>query len=114
MRAGTLNRKITIQSKGTPARNAYGEEVITWQTVATPRASITPLRGKERIEAAQVSAEVTHRIRIRYRGTSITPEMRVLYSDPVEGNRVLGIVSVVNVSTRNREIELMCEEQVDV
>lgn len=113
MRAGTLNRTVQIQDKGSPSRDAYGAEVITWVTIATPRANIQPLRGQERIEAAQVSAEVSHRVRIRYRATEIRPEMRVRYVDPVRGERILEIVSVVNVSERNREIELMCTELAD-
>ena len=113
MRAGTLNRTITIQQKGSVTKNAYGEEVITWTTVATPRANIQPLRGMERIEAAQVSAEMSHRVRIRWRPVEIQPKMRILYVDPVEGNRVLEIVSVANISERNREIEMMCQELVD-
>jgi head-tail adaptor len=30
MRAGKLRHRVTIQEKGTPARNSYGEEVISW------------------------------------------------------------------------------------
>lgn len=112
MQARSLNRKIEIQTKAA-TQDEYGEEVITWTTIATPRATITPLRGKERIEAAQVSPEQMHQIRIRYRALEITPKMRIKYTDPVTGDRIFHIKSVINVTTRNRAIEFLCEEQVD-
>ena len=105
MRAGELRHRVTIQQKSV-TRNTFGEEVVTWQDVATVWAAIEPLRGREFFESQQVNAEVTTRIRIRYR-PGITPTMRVVF-----GNRVFDIQAVINVDERNRELHLMCREEV--
>ncbi len=113
MRAGTLNRRVVIQEKGTVTKSTFGEEEITWSLVVSCWANIQPLRGREFLEARQVQAEVSHRIRIRRQGTKeIRPEMRAVYTDPVYGQRVFEILSVVNVAERNREVELICTEKV--
>lgn len=102
--AGWLRHRVTIQ-KLAGTQNSYGEKVKTWQDVATVWASVEPLRGREYIEAAAKKAEVTHRVRIRYR-SGINAGMRVIY-----GSRVFEIVSPpIDVLEKHREIELMCKE----
>jgi len=103
MRAGDLRHRITLQQK-TETRDSFGAVIETWNDVATLYASIEPLRGKEFFDAQQVNAEVTIRIRIRYR-SGVTPNMRVLF-----GTRTFDIQSVINVDERNREMILMCRE----
>lgn len=106
MQAGRLRHKITIQSKSvTP--NAYGEEVITWGTFVECWAEISPLLGREYLAAAQVQAEITHRVRIRHRD-GVYPTMRVLF-----GSRAFDILSVQQVEERQREIVLMARELID-
>jgi len=105
IRAGELRHRVTIQQKSV-TRNTLGEEVVTWQDVATVWADVQPLSGKEYFDAQQVNAEVTVRIRIRYR-TGVKPEMRVVF-----GSRVFDIQAVINVDGRNQELQLMCKEAV--
>jgi len=105
MRAGWLRHRVTIQKK-TTSQDSYGAEQETWTNVATVWAGIEPLRGREYIDAQNATAEVTHRVRIRYQ-SGITPRMRVSF-----GSRTFEIVSVINVLERNRELELMCREVV--
>lgn len=105
MRAGQLRQRVTIQEKSV-TRNSYGEEVITWSDVATVWASVEPLSGREFLDAQRAGAEVTTRIRIRYR-SGIAPEMRVTY-----GDHVYDIKAVIDVEERHREIQLMCREVV--
>jgi SPP1 family predicted phage head-tail adaptor len=107
MRAGNLRHRVTIQSKGTPARNSYGEEVITWATEATVWGAVEPLRGREFLEGKREGAEVTTRIRIRHRD-GITPEMRAVW-----GSHTYDIVSVIDLEGREREIHLMCREVIE-
>ena len=104
MRAGLLRHRVTIQEKGTVERNSYGEEVITWAEVDTVWGSVEPLLGKEFLAAKREGAEVTTRIRIRYR-SGITPTMRVVW-----GSHTYDIESVVEVEGRGRELQLMCRE----
>lgn len=106
MRAGRLRQRITIQDK-TVVQNDYGEEDITWTEVATVWAAIEPLRGREFLDAEMASAEITTRIVIRHRD-GISPEMRVLH-----GATVYNIRAVIHVETRQREIQLMCQEYIN-
>jgi len=106
MFAGWLRHRIVIQELvGT--KNSYGEVVQSWQDVATVWASIEPLRGREYVEAAAAQVNVDHRIRIRYR-SGISPKMRVKY-----GERTFQINSVVDPREEHKEMELMCEEDVN-
>jgi SPP1 family predicted phage head-tail adaptor len=107
MRAGDLRHRVTIQNKGTPARNTAGEEVITWTEEATVWGSIEPLRGREFLEQQREGGEVTTRIRIRHRD-GLTPSMRAVW-----GSHTYDILSVIEVQGRQREIHLMCRELVD-
>lgn len=103
MNAGKLNHRITVQSK-TAAADTYGGETITWTTFATVWASIEPLRGNEFIESQRAGAELTTRIRVRYR-SGYAPTMRVTW-----GTHVYDVEAVINVNEAGRETQLMCRE----
>ena len=62
--AGELRDLVEIQSP-TVVTQADGGTVTTWTTSTHVWAQIHALRGKEYIEADNVAAQVTHRIRIR-------------------------------------------------
>ena len=103
MKAGPLRQRVTIQEKSA-LQNNYGEEVITWTDLATVWAEVEPLSGREFLEVKQITAEVSTRIRIRYR-SGITPEMRIEF-----GSIVYDIHSIIHIEEREREIHLMCQE----
>jgi len=103
VRAGELRHRVTIQQKSV-VRDSYGEEDVTWTNVATVWGSVEPLQGREFIEAKQTQAEITTRIRIRYR-SSISPEMRVVWD-----GHIYDIEAVIDVGGRKRELQLMCTE----
>ena len=103
MRAGGLRQRVTIQDKSA-SKNTYGEEVITWADFAKVWAAVEPLRGREFLDGKMITAEVSTRIRIRYR-SGITPEMRVEF-----GSIVYDIHSIIHLEEREREIHLMCQE----
>jgi SPP1 family predicted phage head-tail adaptor len=103
MRAGPLRQRVTIKDKSV-SQNSYGEEVITWNDVDTVWAAVEPLRGREFLEGKQITAEVSTRIRIRYR-SGITPEMQVVF-----GSITYDIHSIIHIEEREREIHLMCQE----
>ena len=77
MRAGELDRRIVIQ-QNTPTRNAAGEEVDSWGTLATVWARVSPKRGREFFDARAVQAEAPAMFRIRYRA-DVTNAMRISY-----------------------------------
>lgn len=104
MQAGKLNQRVTIQQYSA-TRASNGEEVKSWSTVATVWASVEPLSGRELLAARDVRADVTTRIRIRYR-TGITPKMRATM-----GSATYEISEVIDRSLQHRELELLCTAQ---
>ena len=105
MRAGRLRHPIEIQYDN-GAQDSYGQWVPSWTKLVDWHGSIEPLSGNELWRAQQVQAEVTHRIRIRYRA-SITPRNRIVF-----GTRNFDILAVLNHDEKNRELELLCKEVV--
>lgn len=105
MDIGSLRHRVSIYDKGTVVRNATGEEIPAYDTlVATVWGAVEPTSGREFIEANQVQADVTMRIRIRYRA-DIRPEMRV-----VEGTHTYAINSILDQRGERKELHLMCQE----
>lgn len=109
MRIGPLRKRITLQRDGGATQDAAGQPVAAWQTVATVWAEVVPAAGLERFVpgAAQETAVLTHRVRIRYR-TGVTPGMRALW-----GSRVLDIERVDDPTGRRAELALLCRELVE-
>ena len=105
MAIGRLRHRIILQTS-TLTQDSLGVASEAWEDTATVYAQIEALSGREFFEAARVNAEVTHRVRIRYR-PGIVPAMRVL-----AGDRTLDIRSVLDVDGRKRELTLMCAERV--
>jgi SPP1 family predicted phage head-tail adaptor len=105
MQAGRLRHQVTLETQST-ILDTFGEESNAWTATATVWASIEPISGRERLLASGTQADITHRIRMRYR-SGVAPRMRVTF-----GTRHFDIVSVANREERNRELELMCQELV--
>lgn len=107
MRAGALRHRVTLKTK-TVSRDTFGEEDVTWTTVATVWGSVEPLRGREYMEAKQGQADVSHRVIVRYRA-SVVPTMRLYLED----GRGFEVESVINRLERDEQLELMCRELVN-
>jgi len=103
VKIGELRNRITLQEY-TISKDSFGAETETWSDVAQVWASIEPLSGREYFAAQQINAQISTKVTIRYRA-GIKPTMRVLF-----GNRVYGILSVINTGEKNRELILMCKE----
>lgn len=101
--AGRYNRQITLQ-KNTIVRNSYGGTEDQWEDIATVRASIEPIQGREYWSGPFQLGENIIRIRLRYL-PGITRKMRVVY-----GDRIFAIYSVIDSKEAHREIQLMCKE----
>jgi len=108
MRAGRLNRRVTIQSR-TETQGSTGEVTWTWADVDTVWAAIEPIAGREYFSAAQVQSASTTRIRIRYK-TGLTTKMRVVYTQN-EVDRYYGIDAILHIREEHRETHLMCTER---
>jgi phage head-tail adaptor, putative, SPP1 family len=101
-----LNRRVTIIRPPSPDDvDDYGQPLNEWQPVATVWAGIEPLRGREYFSAMSEHAEVTTRIRIRYR-EGIDRTMRVVYNDTE-----FEILHIIHPEYNHHELQLMCKER---
>lgn len=105
MEAGKLRNRVTIESP-TEARDALGGVTLTWATFAIVWASVSPIGGREYLQAAGTQAQVTHRVRCR-RIAGVLPRMRVKH-----GTRTLHIEQVRDLEERRAELDLLCREEV--
>ena len=89
MRAGRLNKRVTIQSPAT-GQDATGEPTTGWTDVATVWASIVDVSGREYVAAGGLQNSAQTKITIRYRA-GIVPSMRVVHgADTFNIEAVLG------------------------
>nr|DAY00159.1 MAG TPA: Putative head tail adaptor [Caudoviricetes sp.] len=106
IKAAKFDKQITIQkrdySREQQNGNYKGQEI--WRNVATVRASIEPIQGREYFSGPFQMGENIIRVRIRYR-EGITNKMRLKY-----GKRVLDIYSVIDSREEHKELQLMCKE----
>ena len=103
MRLGELRHRITFEKEDkTP--DGYKGSVVTWQPVCVVWASVKPLSGREYFYGQQISAEITHRIKIRY-NDKVDSDLRINF----EG-RYLEISSILNIDERDEIQEILCKE----
>lgn len=110
MTIGKMRTRITIQQKGTPSRDEFRAEVITWATVATVWAEEQPMNGRELVEARQEVGEMWTRFKIRYR-SGLNSSMRISKDS---GARIFDIQAIQNLKDRNRWLVITCREVVAV
>lgn len=103
MRAGRLRHWLTVE-RATETKNDTGEVVRGWATAEERWGAITPLTGQERSAAQQVTPNVSHRIRLRY-GSTVTAKDRITHA-----GRTFNINAVMNSGEQNRQLELLCVE----
>lgn len=104
--AARLNKRVKVQQEQpTGAKNAYGQDIIAPVDITTIWAAIEPLRGQEFFAAMRENAEVTTRIRIRYR-TGIDRTMLIKH-----GSITFEILYTINPEFANVELQLMCKER---
>ena len=101
MQIGELRHRVALQ-QATESANAFGEVIRSWTTVATVWAAVEDWQGREYLQARQMEAEVSTRIRMRERA-GVAPGWRA-----VHGSTVYDIKAVLLDATRAREMQLMC------
>lgn len=78
MRAGKLDRRLTIRRYMETGRDAMNAPVHAWADVVTVWAQQRPQRGSERFAAAQLSGTAVMTFHIRYRA-DVTVKDRLVY-----------------------------------
>ena len=106
MTAGDLRSRITVERK-TQQENQFKDTPEKWESVADVWASIQPLRGREQIEAQQITGRTTTKITARWdsRLAAVGADFRIKH-----GERTFNIVSAFNVDERNKWFEMLCTE----
>lgn len=104
MKIGEMRQRITFQR---PVKTADGHKghTVAWQDIVSVWARVEPLSGREYFYSQQIKAEVTHRVKIRYR-EDITIKMRIKHRD-----RNLAIESILDKKERREELEIFCREE---
>jgi SPP1 family predicted phage head-tail adaptor len=101
--AGLLRHRVTIQQL-VETRNAEGEPISSWTSLAVRWARIEPLSGREIFIAQQVQAQTTHKVLLRYY-KGLAPGMRFQYM-----TRVFQITDVTSADEITDRMECMCTE----
>lgn len=106
MKAGRLDRRITIQRKQV-SQSDSGQPIETWSILVTVWASVGPLRGDEVFSAPQYvgKQQTEYRIRFSTDVADLTPLDRIVYpainsGDPVPERSVYNIFSVNEIGRR--------------
>ena len=104
LQAGKLRHRVAIQ-RATESRNALGESILTFATIATRWAEIRPLSGKESDIAKRIDARTTHKIVIRYYEGLKTSD-RFLWN-----SRYFNISDIINILERDKLMVCTCIEE---
>lgn len=103
MRAGLLNRQISIISPRTTARSAEGAPIVTQTTVLKTWAAVEPLSGSEMFRGDYRYADDTVKFTIRFSATAgIAPTMSVVCT-----GSTYNILSVIDTNNAHREMVLI-------
>lgn len=103
MQAGRLKHRVYFDEPVT-SQSTSGEEIVTWTESMHLFASVEPMRGRERLVAGQINADIDTRIRIRWSTDAdrINAKWRARL-----GSVVYNIKSVAHIELAQREIEIM-------
>lgn len=109
--ASDLRQRVLIETP-TSTPDGYGGSTVTWSTVATVWAQVTPTGGGEKVIAHGVRDESTYQVRIRYRSDA-SAEWRVtwqavdaLTQAPI--TVVLDVTSATDVDGLHQWTDLRC------
>lgn len=121
MRAGTLDRKITIQRK-TTVLDSSGEPMETWTNLAANRwAAVTPILGFEVFGSEQQKSRQQVNFEVRWSPdlVDLSPLDRIVYpaasatESPSQANNIYDII-IVNELKRHQNLQIITARQPDV
>lgn len=103
MRAGSLDRAVTIQRQGAATDDGYTMQPGAWATLATRKAQRITSRGREVFEQQGIDAEVPMTFVLRDDGVTrtVTPKDRVVF-----GGKAYDIKAVSEIG-RRRGVEIV-------
>ena len=110
VRAGTLDRRCSIDYKSVELDASYGTEIVTWLRLTQVWANVEDVLPS-RSESVRQGLEVARnqvRVRMRYRD-DITSEMRIIVHGR-NGDVVYQIVGGPAMMGRQEMLEMVCEK----
>ncbi|MCG8004696.1 MAG: phage head closure protein [Candidatus Thiodiazotropha lotti] len=96
-----MRHRVTIQSH-TTTKSSSGQPVKLWSDVASVRARVTSISGREYYQADQVNSETNKKVMIRFLD-GLDTSMRVLHD-----RKVYEIKAISNQENRRKPTMLMC------
>lgn len=105
LRAGDLNRRITIQEK-TATADSTGQMIESWADLGTIWTAVIMSGGKEFYAAQKLRADVTAVFKVRFT-RAITPVNRIIYD-----GRTFEILSANDPDGMRRELHISAKEVV--
>jgi head-tail adaptor len=120
MRAGQLDRRVTLQRKQS-TRSPSGQVVETWESLGTRFAHVEPVSGEERFSAPQYAAreQVEFHVRWSLVTASLTPLDRIVYPavegspEPLPTEAAIYDVMAVHEIGRREGLRIMTARRVD-
>ncbi|KLU64021.1 phage head-tail joining protein [Desulfosporosinus acididurans] len=102
---GSLNKRITLLT-WVESTNEAQETILVPSIFTTVWASVSPVRGRDYMEAKKYQAELTYKITIRYLA-GVTPDMQIQFKD-----RTFLIQDIINPFEHNELLEIMAIERI--
>ena len=103
LNAGDLRHKVIIKHKPKVSDGKGGWTAGSWQTIASPRAEVLGLDGREAVIARSLQGISTYRIRIRFRdGIDAAQQVR-------HGNKDLNIRSVFDPNGDREQLIILAD-----
>jgi len=100
---GSMKHRLKFQSQvKTP--DAMGGTTVSWKDESVCWGSIWPVGGSEARRSGQLTFEITHNIRIRYR-SDIDASYRISHR-----GAYYSIVSIINPNLSNKILDILCKE----
>jgi len=110
MQSGKLRFRVTLQRR-TETQQPGGQPIQSYVDIATVKAAIRPLSGRELIAAQQVQFQANTEITIRWRGDiDETCRVRhvVVFDSPEVVDNYDVIAPLPDPKTNRRELKLLC------
>ncbi|POU71687.1 head-tail adaptor protein [Leclercia sp. LSNIH6] len=111
MKAGRLRHRVTLQKPAT-GRLPSGQPATGWVDVASVRAEVVDVSGREMMDGGAELSSTTTRIWMRrYLGIPVTTGWRAVHLPPTGGGETYDIKSAISAENGTR-LELLCEKGV--
>ncbi|MFZ5913631.1 MAG: phage head closure protein [Pseudomonadota bacterium] len=103
---GGLRQRVKLQRRISTPDGGGGAD-SGWADIAEVWAEVTPTGGREAQQGMRLASLNSYRVRLRFRADVSTAD-RMLFD-----GRILNIRSLINMASRGRWLECVCEEGAD-